>query len=327
MSTPPTDASFNSNAIIANTTAYATEVYALSATGGFTMERGFDDIKRADIAAPVHVDVTNSVQVLMDVATFNAKLGLVKSGETNNAVTSTSFSAADDFFKVAGAEVDSISLSAAEFTAGIAKSTQVISVGKYSTLYSGFQSYVAAYFGFDGGFSSLFTAASEFSIDSTNVFNGASFKSLLTASAQAAEGRYISDLSGSITISNITKLLKYAVDANVFGNRTPGVAGTAVNGANNSDYGVADGFIAGDLIWVPAGTTIKLHLDIDNESFNPLNNIGVTNASGTATSQSTAFTTTNFTMNTSASTTVIDRVCTAPLLIKLVNAATIAALA
>jgi hypothetical protein len=326
MSTPPTDAPFNSNAIIANTTAYTDEVYALSATGGFTMERGFDDVKRAEIAAPVHVDVTNSVQVLMDVATFNAKLGLVKNA-TNTAVSSTSFSAVDDFFKVAGAEVNEISISSAEFTAGISKSTQVISVGKYETLYSGFQSYVAAYFGFDGGFSSLFTAASEFSIDTDNTFNGASFKSLLTASAQATEGRYISALTGSITISNITKLLKYAVDANVFGNRTPGVAGTAVNGANNSDYGVADGFIAGDLIWVPAGTTIKLHLDIDNESFNPLNNIGVANASGTATSQSTAFTTTNFPMDTSASTTVIDRVCTAPLLIKLVDASTIAALA
>jgi hypothetical protein len=194
-------------------------------------------------------------------------------------------------------------------------------------LYSGFQAYVAAYFGFDGGFSSLFTAASEFSIDTNNVFNGASFKSLLTSSAQAAEGRYISSLTGSITISNITKLLKYAVDANVFGNRTPGVAGTAVNGANNSDYGVADGFMAGDLIWVPAGTTIKLHLDIDNESFNPLNNIGSTNVTSIGASQSSTFTSNNFTMTTEASTTVIDRVCTAPLLIKLVNASAIAALA
>lgn len=314
------------NAIIANTTAYEDEVYALSATGGFTMERGFDDIKLAAADAPVHVNVTNSVQVLMDVATFNAKLGLVKNA-TNTAVTSTSFSAVDDFFKVADAEVSSITLSSAEFTAGIAKSTQVISVGKYETLYSGFQSYVAAYFGFDGGFSSLFTSASEFSIDSTNVFNGASFKSLLTASAQAAEGRYISDLSGSITISNITKLLKYAVDANVFGNRTPSGDGTAVDSVNSLNYGVADGFIAGDLIWVPAGTTIKLHLDIDAESFAPLNNIGSTNGSALASSQSSTFTDTNFTMNTSASTTVIDRVCTAPLLIKLVDASTIAALA
>lgn len=329
MSTPPTDAPFNSNAIIANTTAYATEVYALSATGGFTMERGFDDIKRADIAAPVHVDVTNSVQVLMDVATFNLKLGLEKSGATNNVVTTTSYDKDADCFKVAGAEVDSITLSSAEFTAGIAKSTQVISVGKYETLYSGFQSYVAAYFGFDGGFSSLFSAASEFSIDETNVFNGASFKSLLTASAQAAGGKYISALSGSITIGNITKLLKYAVDANVFGNRTPGDAGsgTAIDSTKPSNYGVADGFVAGDLIWVQDGTTIKLHLDIDNESFLPLNNAGSNYASGTATSQSTAFTSTNFSMTTEASTTVIDRVCKAPLLIKLVNAATIAALA
>ena len=315
------------NAIIENTTAYATTVYALSATGGYTMDRGFTDIVLAPATMPTTVDVTNSVQVLMDVATFNAKLGLVKSGATNNAVTSTSFSDADDFFKVNDAEVSSISLSAAEFTSGIGKATQVISVGKYSTLYSGFQSYVATYFGFDGGFSSLFSAASEFAIDSTNVFNGASFRSLLTSSADVS-GAHIIDLSGSITISNITQLLKYAVDANVFGNRTPsGENGTAIDASNNLNYGVADGFMAGDLIWVPNGTTIKLNLDIDAESFLPLNNIGLTNGSTLATSQSSTFTSTNFTMSTTATTTNIHRTVTAPLLIKLVNAGTITALA
>jgi len=307
-------------------TVYDGSVNCFAATGGFSMERGFDDIKLAATSAPAFVDVTNSVQVLMDVATFNAKLGLVKNG-TNTAVTSTSFSVVDDFFKVSNAEVSSITISSAEFTSGIGKATQVISVGKYSTLYSGFQSYVAAYFGFDGGFSSLFAAASEFAIDSTNVFNGASFRSLLTSSADVS-GAHIIDLSGSITISNITQLLKYAVDANVFGNRTPsGANGTAVDPNNNVDYGVADGFMAGDLIWVPNGTTIKLNLNIDAESFAPLNNIGLTNGSTLASSQSSTFADTNFTMGTTATTTNINRVVTAPLLIKLVNAATITALA
>lgn len=319
-------------------TTYEDSVYAFNATGGFTMERGFDDIKLAASSEPLNVDVTHSVQVLMDVATFNAKLRLTKNS-TNNAVVTSSFDEVHDYFtKVDGTELNEISLSATELKNGITKSAQVISVGKYSTLYSGFQSYVATYFGFDGGFSSLFTAASEFAIDTDNHFDGASFKRLLNGETKATAGNYISDLSGSITISNITKLLKYAVNANTFGNRTPiadlaqNSSGTAVDPVDKNNYGVEDGFIAGDLIWVPAGTTVTLVLKIDTESFAPLNNQGVSNATSTATSQSqqyqsTTFTSTNFTMATSATTELIKRTCTAPLLIKLVNASTLTALA
>ena len=268
-------------------------VYAFEATGGFTMERGFDTIKLAEQTAPVHVDVTDAVQIKMDVATFNAKLDLA------------SFDSVTDSFGV-----DSISLSAEELTAGVTADSQIISVGKYSTLYSDFQTYVASYFGLAGGFSSLFTAASEFAIDTNNEFTAASFIALLTASAQDPSGRYISDLSGSITISNITKLLKYSVDGNVFGNRDP----------ENQNWGVENGFVAGDLIWVPAGTTITLKLAIDPEALAPLNNVGNSFGSATALSQSTTFTSgDNFSQTTEATTELITRVVTAPLLIKLVT--------
>jgi hypothetical protein len=156
---------------------------------------------------------------------------------------------------------------------------------------------------------------------------------LLSGEAQTAEGAYISDLSGSITIGSITQLLKYAVDANVFGNRTPIVdlaqngTGNAVDPADKNNYGVEDGFVAGDLIWVPSGTTVVLNLHIDAESFAPLNNQGTSNAAATAQTQSTTFSSTNFSMSTTATTTLISRTCSAPLLIKLVNASTIAALA
>lgn len=267
------------------------EVYAFNASGGFSMERGFDTIKLAEQTAPVHVDVTDAVQIMMDVATFNDKLGLFDS------VT-------DSFVN------DEITITAGELTEGVTDDSQIISVGKYSTLYSDFQSYVASYFGIAGGFSSLFNAASEFAIDTDNTFTGASFIALLTASAQDPSGRYISDLSGSITISNIAKLLKYSVDGNVFGNRDPEV----------TNWGVENGFVAGDLIWVPAGTTITLKLAIDPEALAPLNNAGTSFGSATALSQSTTFTSgDNFTQTTEATTELITRVVTAPLLIKLVT--------
>lgn len=269
-----------------HTGAYATSVYALEATGGFTMERGFDDIKFRAASAPVHIDVTDSIQLTMDVATFNTKAG--------------AFDAVSD--TVAN---DEISISAAELIAGVTSASQIISVGKYATLYSDFQAYVAAYFGFDGGFSSLFAAASEFHIDGDDTFTGASFIRLLNGETEAAEGNYISNLTGSITISNINQLLRYAIDANVFGNRDPAT----------KNWGMSDKFVAGDLIWVPAGTTVTLKLAIDAESFAPLNNIGVSNT--TSMTQSTNVSTGLFQSNTTATTTLISRTVTAPLLIKL----------
>jgi hypothetical protein len=279
MSLPDLDPSGND---AAHDTVYTSEVYAFEATGGFTMERGFDTIKLAEQTAPVYVDVTDAIQIKMDVLTFNDKLGL--------------FDSVTDSFSN-----DEISLSAEELTAGVTVDSQIISVGKYSTLYSDFQSYVAGYFGLAGGFSSLFTAASEFAIDTDNTFTAASFIALLTASAQDPSGRYISDLSGSITIGNISKLLKYSVDGNVFGNRNP----------VDKNWGVEDGFVAGDLIWVPAGTTITLKLAIDPEALAPLNNLSA--------SQSTTVGEGIFTQTTEATTELITRVVTAPLLIKLVT--------
>jgi hypothetical protein len=318
------DSSINN---IAHTGAYATTVYAFNASGGFTMARGFDDIKfRAADAIP-RFDVTDAVQVLFDVATFNAKLGLVKDA-SNLVIVSSSFDAVNDYFASAGVEVASINLSSTNLINGLnVNGLQVISVGKYATLYSDFKNYVSSYFGFDGGFSSLFAAASEFAIDTNNQFNGASFVRLLNGEAVHADGHYIADLSGSITVNNLTKLLRYAVDTNCFGNRTPSVdpSGSSVDPSYNSNYGVEDGFLAGDLIWIPSGTTITLNIAIDSEAFLPLNNVGASFASTNYT-QVTSYGGGNFTQSTTATTNLITRTVTAPLLIKLVNVDTITAL-
>ena len=312
---------------IAHTGAYATTVYAFNASGGFTMARGFDDIKFRVADAIPRFDVTDAVQVLFDVATFNAKLGLVKNAQ-NTVVVSSSFDEVDDCFKSGGVEVASINLTSTNLINGLnVNGLQVISVGKYATLYSDFKNYVSSYFGFDGGFSSLFAAASEFAIDTNNQFNGASFVRLLNGEVVHADGHYIADLSGSITVNNLTKLLRYAVDTNCFGNRTPSVdpSGSSVDPSYNSNYGVEDGFLAGDLIWIPSGTTITLNIAIDSEAFLPLNNVGASFASSNYT-QVTSYGGENFTQTTSATTNLITRTVKAPLLIKLVNASTIAAL-
>ena len=316
-------------------TFYTNTVYAFVATGGFQMQRVFDPSFREFEVVPTF-DVTDSVQVLFDVATLNAKLGLYKNA-TNDGVVSSAFDKVEDVFMDSnGNEISSITISTADFKSGInTNGKQVISVGKYTTLYLDFKNYVSSYFGFDGGFSSLFAAASEFSIDTNNEFNNLSFIRLMHGETQTAFGSYINDLSGSITISNLTKLLRFAIDANCFGNRTPVTtdangnrvegSGTAIDPVYKSNYGIEDGFVAGDLIWVPTGTSITLNLDIDSEGFMPLNNSGPSYAEMNY-SQTTSYDTVNFSQTTVATTTLITRTVKAPLLIKLVNASTIAAL-
>lgn len=272
-------------------------VYAFNATGGFEMERGFDTIKQHEHEAPVYVDVTDSIQVMMNFETFNGLLG--------------TFDPVTDTF-----QNDEIEIDAEAFTLAIDSAAKVISVGKYATLYSDFQDYVSKYFDNAGGFSSLFAGASEFAIDrvdeeTANVFDGASFVALLTGSAQDASGRYISDLSGAIQIANISKLLKYVVDGNVFGNRDP----------ETTNWGVGQGFQPGDLIWVPAGTQVVLKLAIDEEALNPINNVGPSSTFGGSATSSESWTSDNelFTRETLATTTLITRTVKAPLLIKLVD--------
>jgi hypothetical protein len=288
--------------------------YAFTATGGYTLEEGFDTIRLLPQTTINQYDVTNAIQVLFDVRTFNEKLGLYKDA-ANIGVVSTSFDTATDIFGV-----DSITLPAHEFVNGMSAS-QIISVGSYSTLYSDFISYVSAYFGFAGGFASLFNSASLFNIND-GLFDASALMHLITNNGTSdGSGAYITDLSGSITISNINSTLRYAVESNAFGNRSNGgnngVAYYDACGNFVQNYGASDGFIAGDLIFIPGGTTVTLNVNIAAEPFLPTNNVGPSNVASLT--QNTNYASGNFSQNTKATTTNINRVLTAPLLIKLAN--------
>ena len=273
---------------------YATTVYAFSATDGFVMERQFADIALRAADTISRFDVTNAVQVTVDASVFNSKLG--------------TFDTVDDCFKIDGDETTSIEFTSDNFRTALASDADVISVGSLSTLYSDFKTYVGTYFGFNGGFETLFAAATEFVIDEDDLFEADSLVALIAgAAADDTTHPYTKVMTGSITISNITKLLRYAVDSNCFGNRVP--AGTDPTDATN--FGVNNGFLANDLIWVPTGIQVTLKLAIDAESFNPINNRGPNYV------QNTDLTDGNFSSATTATTTLITRVVKAPLLIRL----------
>jgi hypothetical protein len=280
---------------------YATTVYAFGATDGFVMERQFEDIALRPADAIQIFDVTNAVQVTVAASVLNGKLG--------------TFDTVDDCFKIDDEEVSEITFTSTDFRTALESAEDVISVGSLSTLYSDFKSYVGTYFGFNGGFETLFAAASEFVIDETDVFNADSLVALIGGEAAGEDPAtpYTKVMTGSITISNITKLLRYAVDSNCFGNRVPdNTAGTSGAAGDAINFGVNNGFLANDLIWVPAGITVTLKLAIDAESFNPINNRGPNYVV-----QDTTVETGNFSSVTSATTTLITRVVKVPMLIRL----------
>ena len=279
---------------------YASTVYAFGATDGFVMERQFADITLRPADTISRFDVTDAVQVTVAASVLNNKLG--------------TFDTVDDCFKIDDAEVDAITFTSNDFRTALASDEDVISVGSLSTLYSDFKTYVGVYFGFNGGFETLFAAASEFNIDEDNVFDAESLVALIGGEAAGEDPAtpYTKIMTGSITISNITKLLRFAVDSNCFGNRVPDSSGGTIGAAGDAtNFGVNNGFLPNDLIWVPAGIEVTLKLAIDAESFNPINNRGPNYVQNTDSTEG------NFESHTTATTTLITRVVKVPMLIRL----------
>jgi len=314
------DVSRNQTHITDTTYVFTGDYFAFTATGGFEMEQGFETITQLIEASFNSYDMTNAVQVIFDVKTFNTKLGITKDAD-NSAITATSYDEESDAFPT-----DSITIDASEFKAGIPSSSRIVSVGKYSTLFSDFINYIHMYFGYAGGFASIFNSGTTYDICG-GVFNADSLYKLINQSAaDSGNGIYVNDLSGSITISNINQLLRYAVDGNIFSNRDPTGANNESNDASdpsfNYNYGVGDGFMAGDLIFVPSGTKITLNLNIAAEAYLPINNIGPSSSyleTLRAAQQSSYQYNGYYTETTNASLTNINRVVTAPLLIRLAN--------
>lgn len=291
------------------------ELFAFNATGGYVMDQSFSAILLQPQTDASYIDVTNAIQVKFDVRTFNEKIGVIKDAD-NKYVISSAYEATSDLFPN-----DSITLSAAEFVAGM-NSEQVITTGTYGTLYSDFKNYVKQYFNYAGGFTSLFIGAEDFSYND-DLFDGDAFINLIDPSNTDTLKTTIADLTGTITISDINKTLRYVIDRNVFNNRDPSgiVDISSSDPSDNNNYGMAAGFLENDLVWVPAGTTITLKLGIQAENFansvNNTNNVGNINVSGVGNT-----TTGLFTSISTASTTNITRTLTAPLLIKLSNLST-----
>jgi len=268
--------------------------YSFNASGGFIGESGSQSLRYNVNAIFDKFDMTDSIQVLFDVKTFNQKIGLIKDISNQTIVDSSFNNTTGDFPN------DSITVSANEFVSGMAEN-QVISVGRYISLYSDFSEYIRQYFSY-GGFASLFSGSSSYTIND-GVFDPGAFIQAINGSETNSVGAYVNDLSGSITVNNINNLLRTACTTNIFGNRES----SAIN----------DGFLSGDLIFIPNGTQFKLNVNINstgNRTAQGILNVDVSN-------QDLDYISPNqlFSMKSIPNLNIISRIVTAPLLIRLAN--------
>lgn len=288
------------NPIIRDGVVYTGLYYAVSGTGGYKIEQGIRDVSMI-VTNIVQYDVTNSIQVLFDVRTFNIKLGLYKDA-SNVTINSTTYN------NTAGAfPTDSLSLTATEFMNGITNNNQILSVGKYSSLYSDYNSFLTSYFSYSQGFSSLFNLSTSTSTNA-GVFDASAFIYIIkNHTLNPSTGEYVKDLSGTVTINSINSILKFICKDNPFNNRD-----TAVNT-------IRDGFKEGDIIFIPGGLSATLNLKIYNNNVN-LNTLGNSYVSGLV--SSTNYSNGYFSNTTTATEQLMTKVTNAPLLIKLANLST-----
>jgi hypothetical protein len=290
--------------------------YAFFGNGGFNVEKGFQQVYILKMDELDKYDVTNSIQVSFDVRTFNEKLGLFKNANNNGLISSTYNYESDSF------NVDNVSLSALEFISGISPSS-IISLGSLTSLYSDFTYYLNQYFNNKSGFTDTFTLARPININN-GIFDASAFMYLLHRHARDCSGNFVTDLSGTVTFNDINNTLREVVCMNIFNNRDMSggdssgvdVSGTAIDPTNPYNYTVADGFVEGDLLFIPNGITITLTINISNNNvvLNESGNIFLGNLN-----LQTNYTHGYFSQYTETTPTNITRIVTTPLLIKLQN--------
>jgi hypothetical protein len=204
----------------------------------------------------------------------------------------TSYDKKLQYFVDNSGQIDSISVNAQEFSTDISYGGDmaILSVGVLATLYDDFDDYVKQYFGYAGGFASLFDSAGTFEIgegfNEEKLFNlitdasgsgswgvDASGNPSFNANNASGEFEYNAEIQGGITINNIVKSLRFAVDSNIFNNRHPqGIQGPIPNPVATYTVSVVD---------ICANETFTDNRFYINDIQQP--NIGLTESSGTDT--------------------------------------------
>ena len=227
--------------------------FVIDASGGYSIQQSFPEI-------PVATEffVQNALQIRIGVDNLNRKLGITKDPENEN-VLEFNHDVSNNKYST-----DQVSITATELLS-LVKTDNILSMGSLSTLYSDFNYTVLEYFGAPYGFSSLFSGEEHYNIND-GVFDASALVHIINGGTFNFAGSYVSDLSGSITIQNLTEVINNVCSRNPFNNRPIDKART-----------YADGFIANDLIYATDGISITLSVDVQAEPYTPIYNVGPAN--------------------------------------------------
>jgi photosystem II stability/assembly factor-like uncharacterized protein len=248
---------------------YTGLAYVFDTSGGFSIDQSFPQINLNTYSPIAQYDVTEAIQVRFSVRTLNNKIGIIKDQNNDKVLQALHYDVSaetltDDF----GNLTNSVSINSSEFLTGVNVSN-IISMGKMSTLYSDFNYTVMEYFGAPYGFSSVFSNATDFNAND-GIFDAPAFINLINGiTFDGTNGTVITDLSGQFTVNDLIKHLRFICGTNVFGNRPP-----------SGNYGIPNGFMAGDLLYIPNGISITLSVAVEPEPYSPPDNVGPTNLNG-----------------------------------------------
>jgi photosystem II stability/assembly factor-like uncharacterized protein len=227
--------------------------FVIDACGGYSIQQTFPEILNS-----TEFFIQNALQIRVGADFLNKKIGITKDASNAN-VLEIEYDYVNDKYVT-----DSLTISAQELIQ-LARIENIISMGSLSTLYSDFNYTVLEYFGAPYGFSSLFSGEENYNINN-GVFDASALVHIINGGTFTFAGSYVSDLSGSVNIQNITDIIRYACSNNPFQNR-----------AVSDNYTVQDGFIANDLIYATGGMSITLSVDIEPEPYLPIYNVGPAN--------------------------------------------------
>ena len=275
--------------------------YAIYSSGGFSVQQDFPNIGINDTSISTQYNVADALQIKYSLGRINSKIGVVKDDKDENTIFSEYDVSNDTLIN------DEVTITAEELLDYLTPD-RVISMGKLSTLYEDFNYTVMEYFGAPYGFSSLFAGEEPYYNINKGVFDASALIQLFNKFDFDISGTYVTDLSGHFKVSRITNNLKYAINTNIFDNRPA-----------DSNIGPADGFIIGDLIYIPDGIRITMTVNIEPEPYVPVLNIGPTNLSTINHLINYSELHTNVRKQTTSSLTNITQTYVVPMLVLLVN--------
>jgi photosystem II stability/assembly factor-like uncharacterized protein len=283
---------------------YTGDFWVFDSCGGFVLEQNLQQINVGPTLPISYYDVTNAIQIKFSVRKFNDQLGIIKDECNNTVLEILNYDTQNQML-----QTDSIIISTDKFLDTV-NADSIVSMGSISKLYSDFNYTVMQYFGDPYGFSSIF-AYNNFQANN-GVFDSNTYMNLINGITFDISGSYVSDLSGYFIVNKVNEHLRYVCNNNVFLNRKNDIS-------NGIFYDVLNGFMEGDLVFIPNGMRITMNIDIEAEMYSNMNNLGPSNLSKIDDKLNYIDPITNISKTTNYSMTNINQTVSVPILLILSN--------